>query len=61
MVPPAALCDEYFSRSKLTEQKSPFEYIVPLHPQEGSNNNIFNAFFLYFFSPCKYLLTFRRM
>ena len=30
------LYDEYIDRSILTEQKNPFEYIVPPPPQEGS-------------------------
>ena len=35
MIPVSTLYDEYIDRRKLTEQKNPFEYIVP-HPQEGS-------------------------
>ena len=34
MIPVLTLYDEYIDRPKLTEQKNPFEYIVP--PQEGS-------------------------
>ena len=30
------LYDEYIDRPKLTEQKNPFEYIVPPPSQEGS-------------------------
>ena len=29
MIPLTFLCDEYIDRPKLTEQKNPFEYIVP--------------------------------
>ena len=29
MLPVSTLCDEYIDRRKLTEQKKPFEYIVP--------------------------------
>ena len=36
MIPVSTLCDEYIDRPKLTEQKNPFEYIVPPPPQEGS-------------------------
>ena len=35
MIPVSTLYDEYMDRRKLTEQKKPFEYIVP-PPQEGS-------------------------
>ena len=38
MIPLTTLYDEYIDRSKLTEQKNPFEYIV-IPPQEGRNNN----------------------
>ena len=38
MIPVSALYDEYIDRPKLTEQKKPFEYIVPPpSPQEGRN------------------------
>ena len=37
MIPVSTLYDEYIDRPKLTEQKNPFEYIVPPPPpQEGS-------------------------
>ena len=38
MIPLTFLCDEYIDRPNLTEQKNPFEYIVPLPPppQMGS-------------------------
>ena len=39
MIPLATLYDEYNDRSKLTEQKNPFEYIVP-PPQVGRNNKL---------------------
>ena len=29
MIPLTVLCDEYIDRPKLSEQKKPFEYIVP--------------------------------
>ena len=32
MIPLTFLCDEYIDRPKLTEQKNPFEYIVPPPP-----------------------------
>ena len=32
MIPLKFLCDEYMDRPKLTEQKNPFEYIVPPPP-----------------------------
>ena len=35
MIPLATLCDEYIDRLKLSEQKKPFEHVVP-PPQEGS-------------------------
>ena len=35
MIPLTFLYDEYIDRPKLTEQKNPFEYIVP-PPQVGS-------------------------
>ena len=35
MIPVSTMGDEYIDRPKLTEQKKPFEYIVPT-PQEGS-------------------------
>ena len=31
MIPVSTLYDEYIDRRKLTEQKNPFEYIVPPH------------------------------
>ena len=37
MIPPTSLYDEYIDRPKLTEQKNPFDYIVP-PPQVGRNN-----------------------
>ena len=30
MIALTILCDEYIDRRKLTEQKNPFDYIVPL-------------------------------
>ena len=36
MIPLTTLYDEYIDRSKLSEQKNPFEYIVPV-PQEDRN------------------------
>ena len=35
MVPVSTLYDEYIDRPKLTEQKNPFEYIVPPPPLRG--------------------------
>ena len=35
MIPLTFLCDEYIDRPKLTEQKNPFEYIVPPPPTSG--------------------------
>ena len=32
MIPLATLYDEYIDRPKLSEQKEPFEYIVPPSP-----------------------------
>ena len=37
MIPLTYLCDEYIDRPKLTEQKNPFEHIVP-PPREGGRN-----------------------
>ena len=37
MVPLPALYDEHIDGSKLTEQKKPFEYIVPTHTKVGRN------------------------
>ena len=31
MIPVSTLYDEYIDRPKLTEQKNPFEYVVPPH------------------------------
>ena len=39
MIPLAILCDEYIDRSKLTEQKNTFEYIVSTL-QVGRNNKV---------------------
>ena len=41
MIPVSTLYDEYIDRPKLTEQKNPFEYIVPPPPppQEGSEQS----------------------
>ena len=40
MIPLTFLCDEYIDRPKLTEQKNPFEYIVPPPPHKwGRNKN----------------------
>ena len=36
MIPLTFLYDEYIDRPKLSEQKKPFEYIVPPPPQVGS-------------------------
>ena len=41
MIPVSTLYDEYIDRRKLTEQKNPFEYIVP-PPQEGRNKHAKN-------------------
>ena len=41
MIPVSTLNDEYIHRPKLTEQKNPFEYIVPPPPpplKRGRNN-----------------------
>ena len=35
MIPLTFLYDEYIDRPKLTEQKKPFEYIVPPPPPNG--------------------------
>ena len=41
MIPVSTLFDEYIDRPKLTEQKNPFEYIVPPPPpHEGSEQLI---------------------
>ena len=42
IIPVSTLYDEYIDRPKLSEQKNPFVYIVPLPPQEGSERLIFN-------------------
>ena len=39
MIPLIFLCDEYIDRPKLTEQKNPFEYIVPPPPLQWARNN----------------------
>ena len=41
MIPVSTLYDEYIDLPKLTEQKNPFEYIVPPPPplKRGRNNN----------------------
>ena len=39
MIPFTFLCDEYVDRPKLTEQKNPFEYIVPPPDKWGRNND----------------------
>ena len=41
MIPVSTLYDEYIDRRKLTEQKNPFEYIVP--PPSRGSEQIFNA------------------
>ena len=41
MIPLTTLCDEYIDRRKLSEQKKPFEYIVPPR-QEGSEQLLIN-------------------
>ena len=38
MIPVSTLYDEYIDRRKLTEQKNPFEYIVPSPLKRGRNN-----------------------
>ena len=35
MIPVPTLYDEYIDRPKLTEQKNPFEYVVPPPPSRG--------------------------
>ena len=40
MIPVSTLYDEYIERRKFTEQKNPFEYIVP-PPSRGSEQLIF--------------------
>ena len=42
MIPVSTLYDEYIDRPKLTEQKNPFEYIVP-PPSRGVRNNKFKV------------------
>ena len=37
MIPVSTLYDEYIDRPKLTEQKNPFEYIVPPPLNRGRN------------------------
>ena len=37
MIPVSTLYDKYIDRPKLSEQKNPFEYIVP-PPQVARNN-----------------------
>ena len=39
MMPVSTLYDEYIDRPKLTEQKNPFEYIVP-PPSRGAGKNM---------------------
>ena len=58
MIPVSTLYDEYIDRPELSEQKNPFEYIVPPRPlQRGRNNNFFwnNSLFL-LVEKCSYLL-----
>ena len=38
MIPLTTLYDDYIDRLKFTEQKNPFEYIVPRPNQVGRNN-----------------------
>ena len=42
MIPLTFLYDEYIDRLKLSEQKTPFEYIVP-PPQVGSEQQRFGS------------------
>ena len=39
MIPVSTLYDEYIDRPKLTEQKNPFEYIVP-PPSRGGEQQV---------------------
>ena len=41
MIPVSTLYDEYIERRKFTEQKNPFEYIVP-PPSSGSEQQMHN-------------------
>ena len=46
MIPVSTLYDEYIDRPKLSEQKNPFEYIVPPPPpplKRGRKNNLLLA------------------
>ena len=46
MIPVSTLYDDYIDRPKLTEQKKPFEYIVPPPPlKRGRNKKSMNSFF----------------
>ena len=47
--PVSTLYDEYIDRPKLTEQKNPFEYIVPAPLKRGRNNKL--MFFFTFSTP----------
>ena len=45
MIPVSFLYDEYIDRRKLTEQKNPFEYIVP-PPSRGVGTFMYKTFVL---------------
>ena len=53
MIPVSTLYDEYIDRPKLTEQKNPFEYIVPSPLKRGRNNqkSIDSKLECFFYSP----------
>ena len=55
MIPVSTLYDEYIDRRKLTEQKNPFEYIVPPTLKRGRNNYICLQFINIFKTLHKYI------
>ena len=46
MIPLTTFCDDYIDRPNLTQQKNPFEYIIP-PPTIVSQNNRINTFTLF--------------
>ena len=50
MIPLTTLYDYYIDRPKLTDQKNPFEYIVPPPSERGRNKNVWKISFKEVFS-----------